>query len=66
MKIGRVVGNGCYMSAILFNLYVEHLMEEILTNLDISRLEGLLIIRFENDTAIIAKAQNELQDMMNK
>ena len=66
--IGRGVRQGCCMSPILFNLYGEYLMKEVLAEVGDFRIGGRIInkVRFADDTAIIAKTQEELQDMVNR
>ena len=50
------------MSPILFNLYGEYLTKEILAEVGDFKVGGRLInkVRFVNNTAIIAKTQEEL------
>ena len=56
------------MSPILFNLHGEYLMKEVLAEIGDFKIGGRIInkVRFADDTAIIAKAQEELQEMVNK
>jgi len=56
------------MSPILFNLYGEYLMKESLAEVVDFKIEGRIIIkiRFVDDTAIMAKTKEELQDMVNR
>ena len=58
----------CCMSPILFNLYGEYLMKEALTEVGDFKIGGRIInkVRFADDKAIIAKTQEELQDMVNR
>ena len=60
VEIRRGVRQGCYMSPILFILYGEYLIKGILADFFINK------VRFADDTAIIAKTQEELQDMANR
>ena len=68
VKIGRGVRQGRCMSPILFNLYGEYLMKEALAEVGDFKIGGRIFnkIRFADDTAIIAKTQEELQDMGNR
>ena len=56
------------MSPILFNLYGEYLMKEALAEVGDFKIGGRIInkVRFADDTAIIGKTQEELQDMVNR
>ena len=67
-QIGRRVRQGCCMSPILFKLYGEYLMNEALTEVGDFKIGGRIInmVRFADDTAIIAKTQEEVQDMVNR
>ena len=58
----------CCMLPILFNLYGEYLMTEALAEVGDFNIGGRIInkVRFAEDTAIIAKTQEELQEMMNR
>ena len=62
-KIGRGVQQGCCMSPYLFNLYGEYLMKEALAQVGDFKIGERIInkVRFADDTAIIAKTQEELQ-----
>ena len=68
VQIWRGVRQGCFMSPILFNLYGEYSMKEGLTEVGEFKIGGRIInkVRFAGDTAIIAKTQEELQDMVNR
>ena len=68
VKIGRGLRQGCCISPILFNLYGEYLMKEALTEFGDFKIGGRIIInvRFADDTTIIAKTQEKLQDMVNR
>ena len=56
------------MSPILFKQYGEYLIKETLTEVGDFKIRGRIInkVRFTDDTAIIAKTQEELQDMVNR
>jgi Reverse transcriptase (RNA-dependent DNA polymerase). len=67
VKIERGVRQGYCMSPILFNLYGEHLMKEALDEVADFKIGRIIDkVRFADDTAIIAKTQEELQDMVNR
>jgi Reverse transcriptase (RNA-dependent DNA polymerase). len=65
VKIGRGVKQGCCMSSILINLYGEYLM---LAEVEDFKIGESIInkVRFADNTAIIVKTQEELQDMVNR
>ena len=67
-KIRGGVRQGCCMSPILFNQYREYLMKKALAEVGDFKIGGRIInkVRFADDMAIIAKSQEELQDMVNK
>ena len=56
------------MTPILFNQYGEYLMKEALPEVGDFKIRGRIIneVRFVDDMAIIAKTQEELQDMVNR
>jgi len=68
VETGRGVRQGCCMSPVLINLYGEYLMKEALAKVGDFKIGGRIInmVRFVDDTAIIAKNQEELQDMVNR
>ena len=68
VKIGRGVRQGYCMSPILFNLHGEYLMKDALTEVGDFKIGGRIInkVRFADETAIIAKTQEALQDMVNR
>ena len=68
VKIGRGARQGYCMSPILFDLYGEYLMKEALAEVGDFKIGGRIInkVRFAEDTAIITKTQEELQDMVNR
>ena len=68
VNIGRGVRQGCCMSPIVFKLYGEYLMKEAWAEVGDFKVGGRLFnnIRFADDTAIIAKTQEELQDIVNR
>ena len=56
------------MSPILFNLYGEYLTKEALAEIGDFKIGERIInkVRFADDTAIIAKTMEELQDMVTR
>ena len=68
VQIGRGVRQGCCMSPILSNLYGKYFLKDALTDIGDFKIGGRIInkVRFADDTAIIAKTQEELQDMVNR
>ena len=68
VKTGRGVRQGCCMPPMLFNLHGEYLMKEVLAGVRDFKIGGRIInkARFADDKAIIAKTQEELQDMVNR
>ena len=56
------------MSPILFNLYWEYLTKEALTEVGDFKIGGRIVnkVRFADNTAIIAKTQEKLQDIVNR
>ena len=68
VKIGGGVRQGCCMSPILFNLYGKYLIGGALDEVGVFKIGGRIInkVRFADDTVIIAKSQEELQDMVNR
>ena len=68
VKIGRGVRQGCCISPILFNLYGEMLIGEALEGLGTFKIGGRVIknVKFADDLDLIARSQEELQEMMNR
>jgi Reverse transcriptase (RNA-dependent DNA polymerase). len=66
--IVEIEGPGCCILPILFNLYGEYLMKQALAKVRNFKivLKSINEVRFADDTAIIAKTQEELQDMVNR
>ena len=67
VKIGKGVRQGGCMSPILFNLNGQYLMKETLAEVADFKIRWRIInVRLADDTAIIARIQEELQDMVNR
>ena len=66
--IVEIEGPGCCILPILFNLYGEYLMKQALAKVRNFKivLKSINEVRFADDTAIIAKTQEELHNMLNR
>ena len=67
-KIGRGVRQGCPLSPLLFNIYIEELVKEAMEKInDGVKVGGKLVkaLRFADDQAMVASSQGGLQRMMN-
>jgi Reverse transcriptase (RNA-dependent DNA polymerase)/Endonuclease/Exonuclease/phosphatase family len=68
-KIGRGVRQGCPLSPILFNIYIEEIIRETMEEME----EGIKVggkrvgaLRFADDQAMLAGSQKGLQKMMDR
>ena len=69
-KIKKGIQQGCLLSPCLFNLYTEHIMrnakvDELQAGIKIGR-ENLNNLRYEVDTTVMEKSEEELQNLLTR
>ena len=69
-RIGKGVCQGCILSACLFNLYAEYIMQnarldESLARINIAR-RNINNLRYANDTTLMVESEEELKSLLMK
>ena len=67
-KVKTGVRQGCVLSPILYNIYSEFMMREVLSHKLGIKVNGEVVssIRYADDTALLAESEQELQDVVTK
>jgi ribosomal protein S10 len=68
IELGRGVRQGCCLSPILFNIYLEEMIREIELNMKGVKIGGRKVscVRFADDMAILAEDQEDLETSVKK
>jgi len=68
VKSGRGVRHWCCLSPVLFNLYSECLIKEVLEGFGDFKIYGKIIrtVKYADDLVLLAKEEKVLQDMIDK
>ena len=68
IEVRRGVRQGCVLSPILYNIYSEFMMREVLSDKIGINVNGQVIssIRYADDTALLAECEHDLQEVVTK
>ena len=69
IPIGKGVRLGCILSPLLFNIYAERIMRDVLEKLDKDISIGgrkVTNLRYADDTTLIAETKDDLKDLITK
>jgi hypothetical protein len=68
VKIGRGVRQGCCLSPILFNVYIEYLTKEALEGFGDFKIGGQVIrtVKYADDLVLLARKENVLQGTVDR